>query len=237
MTPSRDELLSAYAIPDRSQPTLRLNFVTSADGAATVGGVSGGLGGETDRAAMEVLRAIADVVVVGAGTVRAEGYGGTRVGDDLARWRAERGLRPQPRLATVSRDLDLDPRHPFFSEAVTRPIVVTCAHAPAERRAALGDVADVWECGGDDVDLDDMCTRFAREGLPQTLCEGGPHLFGSLLDAGLVDELCLTLSPTLVGGAAGRILRGASERERRMRLIHALPDDEGFVLLRYAFAG
>ncbi len=78
-----------------------------------------------------------------------------------------------------------------------------------------------------------MLAQFAERGWTQVLCEGGPHLFGALLDAGLVDEVCLTLAPRFVGGSAGRIARGAPEADRRFALAHAIPDDEGFVFLRY----
>jgi riboflavin biosynthesis pyrimidine reductase len=236
MTPGIDDLLAAYAIEDRSVPRVRMNFVASADGAATMEGRSGGLGGPTDRTAMEVLRALSDVVLVGAGTVRAEGYGGVRVGDRLATWRQENGLPRQPRLATVSRDLALAPEHPFFAEAVTTPLVITCADVPSERRDRLDAVADVIACGDALVDLSSALDELAGRGLRQVLCEGGPHLFGSLLEARLVDEVCLTMSPVLAGGDAGRIVRGATEHAHPLRLGHALADDEGFLLLRYAVA-
>ena len=73
MTPTRDELFDAYALPDRDARRVRMNFIESADGAVTLGGRSGALGGETDRAVMQVLRTMADVLMIGAGTVRAEG--------------------------------------------------------------------------------------------------------------------------------------------------------------------
>ena len=88
-------------------------------------------------------------------------------------------------------------------------------------------------CGGDAVDAAVMLTALAGAGLPQVLCEGGPHLFGSLIEADLVDELCLSLSPILVAGAAGRIVRGTPEVIRRMRLVHAIPARD-LLLLRYA---
>ncbi|WP_395245988.1 pyrimidine reductase family protein [Agromyces sp. MMS24-K17] len=233
MTVDRDALLAAYAIEDRATPRVRMNFVMSLDGAVSIEGRSGGLGDEVDRLAMGVLRALADVVLVGAGTVRTEGYGGLRLGREGVAWRRAHGLPDQPRLAVVSSALELPAAHPFFAEAVTRPIVVTHAASPADRRAELAEVADVVVCGEDAVDAALLVAAFVDEGLPQVLCEGGPHLFGSLLDAGLVDELCLSLSPTLVGGDAGRIVRGASEAERRMRLVHAIPAGD-LLLLRYA---
>ena len=234
--PNRDELRTAYALPDREIPRVRMNFVSSIDGAVTLGGLSGALGGEGDRRLMHVLRSMCDVVLVAAGTVRAEGYGGLRLETVDASWRESHGLPAQPRLAMVSRSLDVGAEHPFFAEATTRPIVVTCAAAPAERRAALAAVADVLVCGDAAVDLADALAQLAALGLAQVLCEGGPHLFGELAEAELVDEVCLTLSPLLVGGAAPRIVQGAPERGRQMRLVHALSDEDGFVFLRYRSA-
>lgn len=231
----REALLAAYTLPDRATPRVRMNFIASLDGAVTVGGTSGALGDAADRAAMQAIRTLADVIVVGAGTVRAEGYGGVEVGEADASWRESRGWPPQPRLAIVSNRLDLDPGHPVFAKAVTRPIVVTHARAPEAERAALAEVADVRMCGESAVDVDVMLDRLAQDGLRQVLCEGGPGLFGSLLEAGLVDELCLSLSPTLVGGDAGRIVRGASEAVRRMRLVHTWSAGD-LLLLRYARA-
>ena len=232
----RDQLRAAYAFDERSTPRVRMNFVASIDGAVTVDGHSGGLGGESDRALMQVLRALSDVVLVGAGTVLAEGYGGVRLRHVDASWRESRGLSAQPRLAVVSRELSIAAEHPFFADAAVRPLVITCAAAPAEQLAALAGVAEVLVCGDESVDLAAMLAALAARGLPQVLCEGGPHVFGALAAAGLVDEVCLTLSPTLIGGDAGRIVRGAPEMAREMRLVHAISDDEGFVFLRYAAA-
>ncbi|NUT59013.1 MAG: pyrimidine reductase family protein, partial [Agromyces sp.] len=112
-------------------------------------------------------------------------------------------------------------------------IVVTHAAAPADRRDPLAEVADVLVCGAASVDVREMVDALAEAGLPQVLCEGGPHLFGSLIEADRVDELCLSLSPMLVAGAAGRIVRGAPEVERSMRLVHAVPAGD-LLLLRYS---
>ncbi len=235
MSLDRDRVRAEYAVPDRQTPRVRMNFVASLDGAATLDGSSGGLGNDDDRLVMGVLRAMADVILVGAGTVRAEGYGGVRLASPNVRWREEHGLAPVVPLAVVSSSLDLDPRHPFFAEAAVRPIVVTHAASPEARRAALAEVADVLVCGEASVDLPLMLEALAARGMAQVLCEGGPHLFGDLLTAGIVEELCLTLSPALVGGAAGRIVRGAPEEARRMTLAHAIPSGD-YVFLRYTRA-
>lgn len=233
--PSTRQLFDAYALPERMTPRLRVNFVASLDGAATRDGRSGGLGTAADRAAMTVLRAIADVIVVGAGTVRAEGYGGLRLPEEALAWREENGLGEQPPLAVVSSSLDLPPEHPFFAEAVVRPLVLTHEAAPAERRRELTDVADVIDCGVSSVEPARLVLALAERGMPQILCEGGPRLFGELIAADVVDELCLSLSPLLVGGDAGRIAHGLIEAPRRMRLLDAYPAND-LLLLHYARA-
>jgi riboflavin biosynthesis pyrimidine reductase len=233
--PSDAALFAAYALPDRAAPHLRVNFVSSLDGAATLGGRSGALGSPDDQRLMTVLRTLADVIVVGAGTVRAEGYGGLRLPAASVEWRRARGLSDQPPLAVVSRSLDLDPAHPFFSEAVVRPLVLTHEAAPPDRRAELAELAEVIDCGAASVEPTLLVRALAERGMPQQLCEGGPHLFAELLAADLVDELCLSLSPVLVAGGAGRITQGAAEAARRMRLVHALPAGD-MLLLRYARA-
>jgi riboflavin biosynthesis pyrimidine reductase len=229
----REQLLAAYAVGERAAPLLRMNFVMSLDGAVTLDGRSGGLGDPADRLAMAVMRTLADVVLVGAGTVRVEGYGGLSLGAQDVAWRREHGLPDEPRIAVVTSALDLDPAHPFFAQATTRPIVVTHEASDPARRAALAEVAEVLVCGADRVDAALMRSALAGFGLPQVLCEGGPHLFGTLVEADAVDELCLSLSPLLVAGRAGRIAVSARQQAREMRLVHALPAGD-LLLLRYA---
>ncbi|MEV5068789.1 pyrimidine reductase family protein [Microbacterium sp. LMI12-1-1.1] len=231
--PTRHELFVAYELPDRAEPRVRMNFVSSADGAVTLGGQSGALGGDTDRTLMQVLRAMADVVVVGAGTVRAEGYGGLQVDADHVEWRRAHGLADQPALAVVSGGLHLEPDDSVFAEATGRPLIVTTDAAADARGDLFAAVAEVLPCGAASVDLVAALDAFARRGWHQVLCEGGPHLFGALLDAGLVDEVCLTVAPRFVGGDAGRIAQGAAESDRRFALAGVMTDEDGFVFLRY----
>ncbi|WP_052226467.1 pyrimidine reductase family protein [Microbacterium mangrovi] len=231
--PTRSELLDAYALPDRARPRIRVNFITSADGAVTLGGRSGPLGGATDRTLVQVLRTMADVVLVGAGTVRAEGYGGLRVADEDARWRRAHGLADPPALAVVSGTLDLDPHDAVFADAVRRPVVLTTQAAAAARGRLFADVADVVVGGASTVDLPAVVSLLASRGWTQTLCEGGPTLFGAMLDAGLVDEVCLTVAPRFVGGDATRIVRAAAEADREFGVAGILHDDDGFLFVRY----
>jgi riboflavin biosynthesis pyrimidine reductase len=230
--PDPAEVLRRYLVADRATPHLRVNFVSSLDGAATHDGRSGGLGDDADRLVFDTLRMLTDVILVGAGTVRAEGYGGIRFTDSAVAWRRAHGLPEHPPVALVSGRLDVDPALPVFTEAATRPIVITHAQAPADRRAALAEVADVLVCGEASVDHTLLVATLMERGHPQVLCEGGPGLFGSLLAADAVDELCLTLAPVLESGSAPRIAAGDPAAPRRMRLAHALPAGDT-LLLRY----
>jgi riboflavin biosynthesis pyrimidine reductase len=229
---SQAALLDAYRIEDRTASRLRVNFIASLDGAATHDGLSGGLNNADDKLVFDTLRSLTDVILVGAGTVRAEGYGGIRLDAAAQVWRAAHGLPRQPRIAVVSGRLDLDAGHPLFTDAATRPIVITHAGSPAEKRAALGAVADVLVCGVAEIDLPLALRELAARGLRQVLCEGGPSLFGALIAADAVDELCLSLSPVLEAGASGRIAHSEATASRPMRLGHVLTAGD-MLFLRY----
>ncbi|MCS5719906.1 pyrimidine reductase family protein [Herbiconiux sp. CPCC 205763] len=212
------EVLARYEPDDRVKPLLRVNFIQSVDGSATLAGRSGGLGQPADKVVFDVLRGVSDVVLVGAGTARAEGYGALTATDELVRWRLAQGLPAHPTMALVSRSLNLDSESDLFTRAFARPIVFTVPPAPADARARLSEVATVIDAGdggtagaggagGAAERVDPLLVRreLIARGLPQVLCEGGPRLFGDLIAADLVDELCLTLSPVLEGGAGPRI--------------------------------
>jgi riboflavin biosynthesis pyrimidine reductase len=229
---SDDSLSSLYARADRSNPWLRVNFVSSVDGAATVDGVSGGLGGDADHRVFDLLRELCDVVIVGAGTVRGEGYGPMVLPPPSVARRVSRGLPQHPVFAIVSNRLDLDPASRTFTEAPVRPIVVTTDAAPHDRRRALAAVADIVIAGESQLDPTVLVASLAERGLAQQHCEGGPSLFGSLLAAGVVDELCLTVSPHLVAGDASRIISGDVGSPRGLALGHVLASGDT-LLLRY----
>ena len=190
--------------PDEGRARLlRLNMIASVDGRATDReGVTAELGSAGDQELFRTLRALADGVLVGAATVRVEGYGPHRLRPDLAERRRRDG-RPDPAaIIVVSRSLDLDPRSPMFTEARTPTIVLTCASAPAERSAALA-AAEIIVAGEDSVDLRAAFDALAaRYDIRHVLCEGGPTLNAYLFAAALVDELFLTLNPKVAGGAA-----------------------------------
>ncbi len=233
VSPLDDEQLAAcYAVDDRSRRSLRLNFVTSIDGAATAQGLTAGLSSPADKRVFDLLRRLCDVVLVGAGTVRAEGYGAMRLDGAAVRWRRANGLSDQPVFAIVSGRLDLEPGSAVFTEAPVRAMVVTVGASAQPKKEAFSRVADILVCGEEKLDPKAMLIELARRGLRQVLCEGGPTLFGALLEADCVDELCLTVSPVLEAGKAPRIAAGALPDARRMRLHHALVSGS-ILLLRY----
>jgi riboflavin biosynthesis pyrimidine reductase len=225
-------LTDLYAPPVTAAPWLRVNFVSSADGAVEVDGDSQALSGPDDMRVFKILRMRCDVLLVGAGTVRTDGYRPLRLSADRVAWRRDHGLCDHPVMAVVSRGADLKLDAPLFTDAPVRPLVVTGADAPPERLAAAAEVADVISTGTGGVDFADALRLLRSRGLAQVLCEGGPHVFGEITAAGLVDELCLTLSPKLAGAGSGRITAGPPSSLRSMRLAHVLHAN-GNLLLRY----
>ena len=223
------QLADLYGRPGR--PNLRVNFVTSVDGAVTLDGYSAGLSGAADKRVFGVLRMLCDALVVGAGTLRGEDYHAVRLDERRRTWRRAHGLPEVPTLVVVSQSLRLDPGQGAFADAPVRPLVLTNARAKAP--AGLTDVADVLRAGDDLVDLPAGLAELHRRGHRQLLCEGGPLLFGALTGDDLVDEVCLTVSPLLAGPGAGRITAGMAGPVRKMALRHVLAADDGALLLRY----
>lgn len=223
------DLRAGYAYPN-TRTWVRANMVSSLDGSAVQDGRSGGLSGPADKGVFALLRGLADVVLVGAGTARAEGYRAPRAKPAYADLRASLGQRPAPVLALVSRRLDLDPASALFT-GDERTLVVTHAGSDPSARERLGRVADVLVAGSDDVDIAYACELLSERDLPRVLCEGGPRLLGNVLAAGRLDELCLSLSPTAVGGMGPRIVHGA-DLDVGFRLAHLL-EDAGFLFARY----
>jgi riboflavin-specific deaminase-like protein len=223
----------AESYPRLSRPVLRVNFVASIDGSVTVDGKSGGLGGPGDKLIFDWLRTACDALVVAAGTVRKENYDALRLTAPDREWRVSHGLTEFPLMVIVSGSLDLDPAQLVFSDAPIRPLVVTHAAAPAERRAALAPVAEIVTVGETSVDLAAVVALLHARGATQLLCEGGPQLLGALIAADLVDEMCLTVSPRLVGGGGGRIAAGPDGPPREMSLRGLLAEGD-MLFLRYA---
>jgi riboflavin biosynthesis pyrimidine reductase len=228
-----DDLLAAYEVPAGADPHVRVNFVASVDGAAWLDGRSGGLSSPADKRVFALLRDLADVVLVGAGTIRTEGYSYPDFGAERRARRRALGLAELPRFAVVSGSLDLDPGSGLFAGAPVRTIVLTGTAAPPDRRAALARVADVVTAGDRHVDLARAVDALAARGLTRILSEGGPALLGGLVAAGRLNELCLTVSPLLAGPGAGRIVAGAGHPPVTLSILRLLTED-GSLFTRYA---
>jgi riboflavin biosynthesis pyrimidine reductase len=234
------ELAALYGneggITTAGRPWLRANMISSVDGASSLSGRSGGLGGPADRMVFAVLRSLADVILVGAGTARAEHYGPVAPDGVWAGLRT--GKTPTPAIAVVSNSLDLDECSRLLTDAPAsaQTIVLTTASAPPRRVSALGERARVVVSGLDQVDADAAVAALAGMGYRQILVEGGPHLLWQLANAGLIDELCLTTSPVLAGGDAGRIVAATNESSTALptslSLAHVLAEG-AFLLARY----
>jgi riboflavin biosynthesis pyrimidine reductase len=216
-------------------------MVASADGAASLDGKSGGLSGSGDRMVFTVLRSLADLILVGAGTARAERY---RPAQAAELWQQLRPAgSPQPAIAVVTARLTIDPDGPLITGAAAgaQTIVVTTADAPRDRKAAIARHAQVIEAGHHQVDVASAVTALRGLGYARILCEGGPTLLGQLAAAGLINELCLTTSPLLANGRAGRIVSQPAtgtpaatpaDLTTRLTLAHLLTD-ESFLFSRY----
>lgn len=216
------DVAARYAADERPAPAGRpwvlLNMVASADGATAVDGTSGGLGSDADKAVLGAVRGVADAVLVAAGTVRAEGYGAPRPRASVAEARRARGQAPAPRLAIVTSRVDLDPAAAFF-DLDPPTLVVTVEDAPADRLDALAGRAELVIAGRGRVDLGRALTVLGERVGPVVAAEGGPSLNAALFEADLVDEVCLTLSPAIVGGESSRLTTPAlTERRRGLRL-------------------
>nr|WP_067507520.1 pyrimidine reductase family protein [Actinoplanes sp. TFC3] len=220
-----DDLTDSY--PRAAAPCLRVNFIASIDGAVTIDGTSGALGGPGDKRIFDTLRMVCDVLVAAAGTVRKEHYDALRLDAGARAWRKTHDLPEFPLMAIVSGSLDLDPEQLIFSDAPIKPLIFT--RAGATPPPGLAEVAEIIVMD----DLAGLVAELHRRGATQILCEGGPHLFGALLAEGLVDELCLTMSPLLAGGDAGRIAAGPPAEPQKMSLRHVLHEDD-MLFLRYS---
>ena len=213
------ELAYAPEPQPADRPFVRVNMISSVDGAIAVGGRSGALGGPADRRLFTVLRALADVILVGAGTMRAEHYGPARPVE---------GHASVPPIAVVTKSCELDWNSAFFTDAVARPIVVTTENAARSVPAGV----DVIGCGKVDVDLARALKELGARGAQHVLVEGGPSLNGQLAAGGLIDELCLTISPRIVGGDGPRLVAAPEfSAALNLRTSHLLEED-GFYFLR-----
>jgi riboflavin biosynthesis pyrimidine reductase len=256
--PDVDAFISAlggvYAYPDGLW--VRANMVASVDGAIAVDGKSGGLSGAADRLLFWVLRSLADVILVGAGTARAENYGTVNPADLWPQLRA--GETAVPPIAVISGHLDLDFGGRLFGggggaaasdtadgsrQGQSRTIVLTTGAAPGDRLKEAARVADVNTAGERQVTAAAAIDALAAKGYRRILVEGGPGLLGQLIAAGRLNEVCLTISPALEGGhSSGRVTRAPASADAgpdegaaglANLTLASLIEDDSFLLSRY----
>ncbi len=238
-----------YAADWLDEGGVRVNFVSSVDGSATVDGLSRGLQTPGDNTVFAALRDLADVILVGASTASAEGYRPSSPGARRRAIRAEHGLAEVPAIAVMSASLELDLSASLFSSATEAPtLIVSGSAAPVGRRNDIIDLAGgdsrlqlieapSAETGG--VDFAAAVASLRELGYRRILCEGGPRLFAAGVAAGAVTELCLSYSPLLAGPAGPRIIGGEpwpSDFEARLSLIGLLTEQDALFcryLLRY----
>lgn len=236
-TAAEPDLGVIYAYPPDAPRWLRANMVASVDGAVQQEGLSGGLSGAADKRIFHVLRALADVVLVGAGTVRGEGYRQAQAATGrLAALREAAGQRPVAAIAVVSARLDLDFGSPLYAEASVPTVTVTVADAPPERLNAARAAGDVLIAGQSRVDLSLAVDGLMSRGLHRILCEGGPRLLGALVAAGLLDELCVSLAPKLLAGDALRVLGGPPPTAPVGLALRSLLTEDEYLFARYRVA-
>ncbi len=216
------------------RPYVVANMVASIDGATAVAGVTAKLGCPGDRRIFFLLRSLADVILVGAQTVRVEGYGPPRLSAEALEARLERDQPALPTIAVVSRSLDFDWSSPLFNNPTTRPILLTVRSANGERVSRARERAEVLIAGDTSVDLAQGLRQLRARGAALVLCEGGPTLNAGLAGAGVLDELCLTVAPLLVGDGGPARIMGDHPLDPTLEasMLHVLEEDR-FLFLRY----
>lgn len=238
---SLEEIAEEYAYPplgegsDDARCWLRGNMVASLDGAVHHGGRSQPLSSKADMWIFGVLRALADVVVVGAQTVRQEGYRPAKRRSGFADRRAAQGQAPVPAIAVLSAGLELDFSAPLFTEPVVPTLLVTGQGAPEDRvaRAREAGAEVVFAGEGHAADPARVPGLLARRGLRRQLTEGGPTLLGEFAAAGVLDEVCLSIAPRVVAGSAPRIMNGPVLPDPDAFSLEGVLEEGGFLFTRY----
>lgn len=214
-------------------PWVMFNMVASVDGATAVKGGSSALNDEDDKALFAALRAVPDVILVGAGTVRAENYGPVALDEERRARRIDHGLSPAPRLAIATATLSIEPEMRVFDDPEHKPLIITGDEMSSDRIGAFEDRADV-------VQLPDLDAASILDSLGEpavVLCEGGPTLNGQLIAAGFINEMNLTIAPMMAVGESHRIAHGVELfPPANMTLARALVGDRS-LFLRYVRKG
>lgn len=226
------ELLESDALePAGDQAVVTSNMVMSLDGAYSAEGVSGGLSSEADHRLFLANRMLADVILVGAGTVRAEGYRRPSVRPAAAAVRARRGQEPFPRLVITSASLRMGTASTLGSGDGPAPVL---AHPRSSDTSRAPEGFELMAVGDDELDVRELLAALAADGARRITCEGGPGLLGQLAAASLVDEYLLTLSPRLMGGdSVGLLGRSSPEADHEPMRLHRVMRDGDHLLCSF----
>ncbi len=233
----------AFTFPATDRPWVRAVMVATADGAAkSPEGLSGGISSTSDRLIFNAQRGLADVVLVGAETVRQEAYKAVKPRPEWQKLRADRDLSPVHRIAIITGSGNIDENGELFTESTEKPILIVPDTLPADRREALEPVAQIVTAGESRVELGAAVAALGALGLNRIAMEGGPRLLGQMAAEGLMDEYCITLTPLLAGGSyqgepITRILDGVPLPDPPLPLkLNLVIEDTGTLVMLYTAA-
>lgn len=218
------------------RPWLMVNMIASADGAIALDGTSEGLGNPADDAVLSAVRACVDWIVAAANTVRVERYGLPRPGRAARQARRAAGRTEPPGLAVVSANLELDLDLPLFADqrpGEARPLILTGCDAPAAAAERLGSTAEVVRLASRRPQPGEILAELGRRGAAVVVSEGGPSFNAQLADAGVIDELCLSIAPLIAGGTSSRIVHGSQRTVPVAMSIDHLLEASDTLFVRY----
>lgn len=234
------EPLDIYPLATRTTPEHRpwvmLNMIASIDGATAIDGVSGGLGGPGDKTVFGAIRASCDWILVASGTARAERYGIPRPGLAARTARLDSGRAAAPRLAVVSGSLDFEPDLPMLADRREHEdpvVVITGGGAPAERITELSSLAEVVTLDRDRPTPESTLEALWGMGAKVVLVEGGPGYNAQFAATGLIDEICVSISPKVAGGDSSRILAGGPTLAGLDFVLDHLLEHDNMLFARY----
>lgn len=220
--------------PPADRPWLVVNMIASLDGATAIDGKSGGLGGPGDKEVFRAVRATADWVLVASATAAAERYRSPTSDDDVAHRRRERGQAAAPRLAIVTASGRVDPSIPAIADPVpdAEPVLVITG-TDGDTSGLAGTHAHIAVVDEAEPSPGAVLQVLREAGAGVVLAEGGPTWNGHLVASGVVDELCLSISPMLVGGSSPRIVAAEKDATPTDMRLDRLLEQDGMLFARY----
>lgn len=215
------------------QPWLMINMIASLDGGTSIDGVSGPLGGPSDKDVFSCIRTFPDIILVGSATAVAESYSSPPASVSSRASRLTNGAWPTARIALVSASLTFPLDLPMFMRPDQRPLVITTDTADPHKLATVGEKADVIQAGTDVVDFVQALKKLGELGARVILSEGGSNINGQLIEANLVNEILLTVAPLAVAGNSQRIATGIANSGSTDFDLQQVLTDGHYLFLKY----